>query len=294
MIEIITYGITGAVLAAASYTDLRTREVPDWLNYSAAALGIAAAAVYSVLSHSIWPLLYSAAGLLIFFGIGCIMFYAGQWGGGDSKLLIALGSLLGLQFGLAFPFIRLEQPLVSFWINLLFVGVAYAMLWSIIIAVRNRQRFAKQFLAQAAELKMLRTTIILLPLATIIVFLAVRDYALRTAAIGTGLILLFGFYIWMFAKAVEKSSMLKYVEPEKLTEGDWIARDVLVGKRRICGPKDLGIEKRQIAELIRLRQQGRVKKVLVKEGIPFVPAFLLAFLVTVKFGSVMQALVSAL
>ncbi|PIO05594.1 hypothetical protein COT47_04145, partial [Candidatus Woesearchaeota archaeon CG08_land_8_20_14_0_20_43_7] len=50
-------------------------------------------------------------------------------------------------------------------------------------------------------------------------------------------------------------------------------------KKYICGPKDLGIEKKQIAILLK----HKVKKVLVREGIPFVPSFLIAFIVNVFF-----------
>ena len=54
------------------------------------------------------------------------------------------------------------------------------------------------------------------------------------------------FYLWIFIKSVETTSMFKYVEPKELTEGDWIAKDYKVDGKYICGPKDLGIEKRQI------------------------------------------------
>ncbi|MBI2574772.1 hypothetical protein HYV82_02720 [Candidatus Woesearchaeota archaeon] len=85
--------------------------------------------------------------------------------------------------------------------------------------------------------------------------------------------------------------MLKYVGPEKLTEGDWIAKDIYVGGKYVCGPKDLGIEKSQIRQLLKYRHLGKIKKVLIKEGIPFVPSFLIAFLLSVKFGSLLLMLI---
>ena len=72
--------------------------------------------------------------------------------------------------------------------------------------------------------------------------------------------------------------MIKEVLPDKITEGDWIVEDVIVDNKRICGPKDLGIEKEQIKELLRLKSRNKIKTVLVKYGIPFIPSFLLAFL----------------
>ena len=70
--------------------------------------------------------------------------------------------------------------------------------------------------------------------------------------------------------------MKKYYPIPKLTEGDWIAEDVKVNGKIICSPKDLGISKEQIKKL----KHHNIKKVLVKEGIPFVPSFLIAFVVT--------------
>ncbi|MBI2142083.1 hypothetical protein HYU15_01165 [Candidatus Woesearchaeota archaeon] len=85
--------------------------------------------------------------------------------------------------------------------------------------------------------------------------------------------------------------MLKYVGPEKLTEGDWIAKDVYVNRKYVCGPKDLGIEKSQIRKLMKYKLQGKIRKVLIKEGIPFVPSFLIAFLLSVKFGNLLLMLI---
>ena len=75
--------------------------------------------------------------------------------------------------------------------------------------------------------------------------------------------------------------MIKNVSPSKITEGDWIAEEIKVKGKLIAGPKDLGISLEQIA---RLKSLG-VKKVLVKYGIPFVPSFLIAFIIAVIAGA---------
>jgi len=106
-----------------------------------------------------------------------------------------------------------------------------------------------------------------------------------TFTILTG-ILLFSYFLLLFVRAVEKYIMLKWVHPSKLTEGDWIAKDIKVNNRFIVGPRSLGIEKRQIAQLKRLAAQGKVKKVQIKEGIPFVPSFFIAYVFALLFGNV--------
>ena len=93
------------------------------------------------------------------------------------------------------------------------------------------------------------------------------------------------FYVWIFVKSIEKSSMYKLVEPNKLTEGDWIVKDVYINKQYITGPKDLGIEKKQIKLLIEAYKRKKIGKVLIKEGIPFVPSFLIAFIITFVIGN---------
>ncbi len=284
MLQEITFLLTGAILAAASISDIKTREVPDWLNYSATAAGIGINLIYSLITWNPWPIVYSIAGVLVFLVIASIMFYGGQWGGGDSKMLIALGAILGLQFSLKAPFLSFNQTIIALFMNLMLVGVVYALLWSMGLAIKHREKFTSQFTQQAGEVKLI--TIALLSVM-LLFFVFVNDPSLRFALIGTGLATLAAGGIWAFGKSVEKSCMLKNTPTKKLTEGDWIAKEVRVKGKYICGPKDLGIEKSQIRKLIKLN----VKKVLVKEGIPFVPAFFLAFLVTLKFGNLILVFV---
>ncbi|MBW2966860.1 hypothetical protein KY362_00070, partial [Candidatus Woesearchaeota archaeon] len=98
-------------------------------------------------------------------------------------------------------------------------------------------------------------------------------------------------YLWLAVKSVENISFYKHVDPRKLTEGDWIAKDIIINRKRICGPKDLGISREQIATLAKLKKKGKVKKVLVKNGFPFVPSFLLAFIATYLWGNIVFNLV---
>ncbi|MEK6962778.1 MAG: hypothetical protein AABX70_00005, partial [Nanoarchaeota archaeon] len=87
---------------------------------------------------------------------------------------------------------------------------------------------------------------------------------------------LIGYYLVLAMKVLEKTCLIKELPVSKLTEGDWIFKDVRVQGKRICGPKDLGISFKQIAQL----KKWRVKQVWVKEGIPFVPSFFFAYILT--------------
>jgi len=78
--------------------------------------------------------------------------------------------------------------------------------------------------------------------------------------------------LFIFAKAVEESCMIVLINPRKLTEGDWLYEKVKVG-RKIVRPNWEGLSQE---ELILLRRYKR--KIKVKQGIPFVPAFFFAFI----------------
>ena len=88
----------------------------------------------------------------------------------------------------------------------------------------------------------------------------------------------------IFIKAVEKSAMIHHISPDKLTEGEWIAKDVVVEGKTIASTQDLGVSEQQIEQLRELQQLGKLKTVAIKIGMPFVPAFFLSFILTVLIG----------
>ncbi|TVQ63003.1 MAG: hypothetical protein EA379_04700 [Phycisphaerales bacterium] len=78
--------------AVASVYDLRTREIPDWIPI--ALLVWAAVALLVGVHHADW--LSALGGLALAFGIGALLFYIADFGGGDAKLLGAVGACYGL------------------------------------------------------------------------------------------------------------------------------------------------------------------------------------------------------
>ena len=67
----------------------------------------------------------------------------------------------------------------------------------------------------------------------------------------------------------------------ELVEGDWVAKNYYDKNRKlICSKRDPGLTYKQIQRL----KKNNIKKVLVKEGIPFVPAFFFGFLLTIFFS----------
>lgn len=78
-----------AITLTAAFTDFRTHKLPNWLTVSAFIAG--------VVFHSVWGqgLAFSLQGFALGFGILFVLFLIGGGGGGDVKLMGAVGAWLG-------------------------------------------------------------------------------------------------------------------------------------------------------------------------------------------------------
>ena len=280
MLEIISI-TTVVILVAAAYTDIRTLEVPDWLNYAGIAAGLGIHLIVSAQEWALWPIISSALGLLAGFLIACLMFYTGQWGGGDAKLLMAVGALLGIEankFALS----------TSFIINLVFVGGAWVLAYAIFLAVKNRKKMLKtsRAIARHTPYKRLRKSTILTTLTLILaafIFPQARDQIILLAA----LCYLLGF-LTLFMKTIELAALHQWVTPDKLTEGDWIVHAIQIGNTKIDPPR-LGLEKKELKQLQNWHKAKKIKHVLVRYGVPFTPAFLLSYITSLTLGNIVLA-----
>ena len=286
MIPLITITCIIALIIG-SYTDIKTREVPDWLNYSLIVIGIGINSIYSIVLINNSFIIQSILGLILGLIIGYSMFYLGQWGGGDSKMIIGLGALIGFE-------ISIKSFIIGLLINILLVGSIYGMVWSIILARRNKKNFSKDMNKLINNKKLINTRLVIFVSSLFLLSPLLLTNSISIIILIFLLIILINLtpYLWMFVKAVENSSMYKYVIPNKLTEGDWIAKEIKIDGKYISGPKDLGIEQKQINQLINLWKKGKIKKVLIKEGMPFIPSFFIAFIITLIYGNILLSFIS--
>lgn len=284
MYSVLIIGVALFALIFASITDLKTREVPDFLSYSLMSAGIGINIIFTLVYWDYAYILYSILGFVLFFIVGLLMFYTGQWGGGDSKILMGLGGLFGLRLDGNFPF------LVTFFVYILLAGAGYGLIWTIALAIKNRKAFGRQFMKISHSQSFIRIRLLVFGIfliAAMVFFMAPRSL-LTYGSAGAGFLIVLTFYLFIGIKAVEKTCMIKDVTPDKLTEGDWIAKVVRYKGKYLCGPKDLGIEKKQIREIMKLYKAGKIKKITIKEGIPFVPSFLFGYILALVFGGIFQ------
>lgn len=277
MLPLIIIIVSIIILLVAAYVDIKTLEVPDWLNYAGIAAGLGIHLLFSVQQSSWWPIASSGIGFAIGMAIACLMFYTGQWGGGDAKLLMAMGALIGFEVD-KFSFGA------NFLINLVFIGGAWGIAWSVMLAARNREKFWKTFKAirQQKSYARLRLVSVISAAVFILASFIIAEYGFGLVILGAAVYLL--CYLVIFIKSVEQSSMYKWVTPDKLTEGDWLVNDVKVGKIHIA-PAKLGLEKEQLKQIQTLYKQKKLDKVFVKYGVPFTPAFLISFIVCLFMGN---------
>lgn len=274
--QTILHSIALAALLVGSYADLKTREVPDWLNFGLIFGGIGIRLLFSAYTMTWQFVLEGLLGLGVMMALAYFLFYTGQVGGGDAKLFMGLGSVFGLQ-------LSWESFLFAFVINVFLVGSFYGACWSIMLATQHRRAFIGKWRTLVRSAMLVRFRKYALVVCGILLLLALwtQEIFLRMFLLTLILLYIISFYVWIFAKAVEQSCMMKYVKPSQLTVGDWIPREVCVRGKVIAGPKDLGITEKQIQEL----QRRKIRQVLIKEGIPFVPSFLLGFLLTLSLGN---------
>lgn len=267
----------------AGIWDLKTTEIPDKIPHVMIVIAIIISLVRSFYEQSYLPLINSliCGGLL--FAFGFVLYYSGQWGGGDAKVLSAIGFLIpnmlkNSWFERFFPFPLGEM--VSYTVNVFFIGTFYMLAYSFILAILNKKIIS--FFSK--EVKASTDLIAVFSISLFFVFVALNLYlcylfevpvSLKFVLTNSFLPLIFTvaiFLIWKFTKSVEEVGFKKKIPVSKLKIGDVLAESKLWE----------GITQK---DLVRIKKSGK-KFVVIKEGVRFAPAFPLALFFTVYFGDV--------
>ncbi len=261
--------LAGIFISVASVRDLKIREIPNWLSFSLIIFALGFRFFYSLFEASNFSFFYQGIiGFGIFFILGNLFYYARLFAGGDAKLMIAMGSIL--PFSESF-FINVK--IFSVWFLIfLFVGMIYGLSWSFFLMFNNKREFKKEIKKQFSENKKIFFMAVILGLILIILGFFYELFFIL------GIFIFITPYIFIYAKAVDESCMIKKLNPRELTEGDWLYKDVKISKNKIIKATWGGLSMKEI-KLLRKNK----KYVFVRQGIPFIPVFFFSFVILIYF-----------
>jgi len=246
----------------ASVSDLKKREVPNWIPFSLIALSLVYRAFFSIINSQLGYFLWGLFGLCVFIGLGYGLYYARVFAGGDAKLFMSLGAILPFSSSL-FSNLLIFGAFV--FLLLLFGGI-WGLIFTIGIVLKNKKKFSTGFGEQIKDNK----KIIYISLIFVFLFLIFSYFDIIFVSFAI-MIALFPF-LYFYAKAIEENCMIKTVLARNLVEGDWLYEKIKVGSK-IIKPYWEGLSEEEVSLL---KKSNR--KIKVKEGIPFVPGFFFAFL----------------
>ena len=276
-------GLLGLIIA--SYSDIKTTEIPDWLSYSLIISGFSLRMLHTIVNKDIT---YTSTALItfgIFFLVSNLMYYTKQWGGGDTKLLMAVSVIFATypQNILDFFSPKLDNfyfPITIF-INILLVGAIYSFMFIIYSSLKHKKEFLKEYKKYSEHTKNPRKIILVLSILLIILAFVMGSILTKIFLFAGAVSILVFLYIWIFVKSVEKSCMYTLISPSKLLEGDWLTKDIYYKNKLILKKPEYGVTKKDILIL----KKYKIKNVEIKKGLVFTPSFIIGTLTALIFGN---------
>lgn len=243
----------------ASIQDIKRREVDNWLNLLLIFSSFVFIFLYSIFSKDSNVIVFAIASLLIMFMLANLFYYGRVFAGGDAKLMFAMSALF-----VGTSFMSTIENIGFFIMFLLIAGSVYGIFWGIGLFISNFEKVKKR-----AKKNFKSVYFRYMVFAAIVLFvLSYVDFFFLYASVFLFLLVI----LFIFAKAIEGGAMIIEVSAKDLREGDWLSKDVKIGKSLIKSSWE-GLSKKDIYILKKLN-----RKVKIKEGIPFVPVFFIALI----------------
>lgn len=278
--------VTTFVLIASSLADLRTGYIPDEFSLGLVGIMLLIAVSYSAYTGNALYLISSFLVGLLYFVLGYGLFYIGEWGGGDVKLISGVGASLGFISQL-FPITEGLLPYyLDYLVNIALVSAPYVILYTLLLGLMNPGIFERFFM----YLNDLKINILLL-----------LSFIPAISAYFMGLRGLVPFYLLVpvfvllsvYLKSVEEEGLQKDVDVENLDEEDVVAQDLVVDGEKIASKRDIvGLTQEDIEKIQELAQEGKIPdRIRIKWGVKFAPIFLLSYLLSILVGNALERLV---
>jgi Flp pilus assembly protein protease CpaA len=270
----------------SSYFDMKTGEIPDKFTVGLVAVALAMRAAFSLFLGDFNYLIDGALAGAVFFGFGALLFYTGAWGGGDAKLVAGIGAALGA--GMFAPTMvsamPLFPPVLGFFIAMSIVAIPYSIAYALVLSIKaprvfslTKERIVKNWLVFAmAAAGSLALVILLKP---------------WTPMLAASLMSPLVFYLLIaFTRSVEEVAMQKEVSVKDLRVGDMVVEDIIINGKRVARKRDMDGLTKEALEKIQKAKNGP-KKVRIKWGIKFAPAFPLALAISPYWVMIVAAIV---
>jgi len=270
MIEVIfLLALALAWIIFAVISDFKTTEIPDWLSFSLIIFALGGRFFYSLFEQQGFSFFYQGLiGFAIFFAIGNLMYYGKIFGGGDAKLMMAMGAILPFSN----IFITNLEIFISFLLLYLSIGGIYGLVAGGYFALKNHKKFGKEF--KIIFRKNIRFSLVLMIIGILVM---ISGLMLNKLFLLLGILIFLLPMLYLFAKSTEESSMKKNIPPKLLREGDLLYSDIKIGNKLIKAKWE-GLSKEEIKLL-----KKRNKLVMIKRGIAFGIIFLISFILLVYF-----------
>ena len=280
-------GISLISLILGSIFDLKSGEIPEVISRTFIFLIFLLAFIESIADSNPSILLESLGIGIIYFLFGYIMFYLGECGGGDVKLLSGIGLSLGL-LGAEGYFDEMEvfPYFVSYFINMAIVSSPYVIIYSFILGLINTEVFEK-FKNDLRNFLMLVAI-----MASFLPSIMANSLGLREIAL-LYLMIPFLLILSIYLRAVEKVALQKEINVNDLKEGDIVANDIIINNKKIALRRNIeGLTREQISEIQKLAKKGEISEVIrIRWGIKFAPILLFSYLLTVLVGDFLEIIV---
>lgn len=242
--------------SVAGLYDLKTTNMPDRFIISLAVLGLLVYASHGIATGEYSLLMNSILIGSLFTAFGALMYFTGQWGGGDGEMLAAIGFML---------------PAVgqNFFVNLFFIGALYTVIFAIGFGI-HRGLYSVFF----KELKGVINSfhMIFIALSSLVIYLFYPILALLPV------ILLFSFILILFLRFVEEKGFYRRISTKKLNIDDMLGEDI--NSLKLYKKQLRGLTKEEVLKIKRNRTT-----ILIREGVRFGPAFPLTLLFTLLYGN---------
>ena len=242
--------------SVAGLYDLKTTNMPDRFIISLAVLGLLFYASHGIATGEFSLLMNSILVGSIFTAFGALMYFTGQWGGGDGEMLAAIGFML--------PSIAQD-----FFVNLFFIGALYTMIFAVGFGI-----YRKLYTDFFKELKGIINSshIIFIALSSFVIYLFHPLLALLPV------VLLLSIILIVFLRFVEEKGFYRRISTKRLNVDDMLGEDI--SSLKLYKKHLRGLTKEEVLKIRRNRTT-----ILIREGVRFGPAFPLTLLFTLLYGN---------